>query len=239
MSFRIGCCGFAEAQRSYFAQFSLVEIQQTFYQPPQPATATRWRRSAPEDFVFLLKAWQLITHAPSSPTYRRLAREIPPEQRIRYGGFQTTEEVFAAWERTRELAGILRAPVVLFQSPASFVPTAGNSENLRRFFRGIDRGGLALAWEPRGGWPADLVRELCGELGLLHCVDPFKGPEVTGDPVYFRLHGITGYRYRYSDGDLRRLAGWCRGRSGYVLFNNIPMLEDARRFAKLLETEGE
>jgi uncharacterized protein YecE (DUF72 family) len=55
MKLKAGCCGFAEAQNMYFEQFPLVEIQQTFYQPPKPETVERWRRSAPEDFVFTLK----------------------------------------------------------------------------------------------------------------------------------------------------------------------------------------
>ena len=106
----VGCCGFAEAQKTYFAHFPLVEIQQTFYRPPMPQTAARWRRDAPEDFVFTLKAWQLITHEPSSPTYCRLPRAIPATEWERYGSFRPTAEVFAAWETTLEIAGILRAP---------------------------------------------------------------------------------------------------------------------------------
>jgi uncharacterized protein YecE (DUF72 family) len=234
MKLKVGCCGFAEAQKKYFEQFPLVEIQQTFYQPPKLETVERWRRNAPEDFVFTLKAWQLITHEPSSPTYRRLSREIPTAERNRYGSFRPTAEVFAAWEATREIAGILRAPVVVFQCPASFAPSPEHIENLRAFFCGVDRQGLKPAWEPRGDWPPETVRELCGELELLHCVDPFKGREVTRVPVYFRLHGISGYRYHYSDDDLRRIYEHCAGRQGFVLFNNVSMLEDAVRFLQLM-----
>ncbi|HUW19226.1 MAG TPA: DUF72 domain-containing protein [Sedimentisphaerales bacterium] len=43
---KVGCCGFPVARPEYFEQFSLVEIQQTFYQPPQPDTAKRWRDQA-------------------------------------------------------------------------------------------------------------------------------------------------------------------------------------------------
>lgn len=44
----------------------------------------------------------------------------------------------------------------------------------------------------------------------------------------------AGYRYRYTDKDLRQLATGCRGPT-YVLFNNLPMWGDARRFARLAE----
>ena len=45
---RLGCCGFPAAWEKYFRAFRLVEVQQTFYQPPRPATAERWRRGARE-----------------------------------------------------------------------------------------------------------------------------------------------------------------------------------------------
>jgi uncharacterized protein YecE (DUF72 family) len=65
---QVGCCGFAAAKAKYHKNFAVVEIQQTFYQPPQEKTAEKWRNEAPPDFEFTLKAWQLITHPPQSPT---------------------------------------------------------------------------------------------------------------------------------------------------------------------------
>ena len=70
----IGCVGFGPAHSSshYFEDLSAVELQQSFVQPPRAATLKRWRASAPPDFAFVVKAWQLVTHEPSSPTYRQL-----------------------------------------------------------------------------------------------------------------------------------------------------------------------
>ena len=48
--------------REYFETFPLVEVQQTFYEPPAPRTLLRWREQAPDSFEFTMKAWQLITH---------------------------------------------------------------------------------------------------------------------------------------------------------------------------------
>jgi uncharacterized protein YecE (DUF72 family) len=78
------------------------------------------------------------------------------------------------------------------------------------------------------------VRQLCEELGFVHGVDPFHQNPVFGSFSYFRLHGRTGYRYRYSDQELeqlREMAG--KHTSCYVMFNNTSMLEDARRFQRL------
>jgi uncharacterized protein YecE (DUF72 family) len=75
---KIGCCGFAVSRQKYFQSFKLVEIQHTFYQLAQLKTAEKWCDSATEDFEFTIKAWQLITHEFTSPTYRRLREKIDP-----------------------------------------------------------------------------------------------------------------------------------------------------------------
>ncbi len=69
---RIGLCGFTMAFEDYIREYQLVEVQQTFYEPPRDGTMRRWRAQAPSDFEFTIKAWQLITHDAASPTYRRL-----------------------------------------------------------------------------------------------------------------------------------------------------------------------
>jgi len=230
---RIGCCGFPVNKRRYAQYFSLVEVQQTFYQPPENKTLARWRAALPEDFEFTLKAWQLITHEATSPTYRRLREKISP--RARYGAFQPSEEVFAAWARTAEAARTLGASLILFQCPARFTPTANHIANLTTFFRRIARQDFCFAWEPRGPWDTQLVAQLCRQLDLIHVVDPFQAAPAWGALNYFRLHGRTGYRYRYTADDLRALAALCRGRkTTYVLFNNMTMFDDARRFQRLL-----
>jgi uncharacterized protein YecE (DUF72 family) len=73
---KVGCCGFRSARADYVQLFPVVEVQQTFYQPPQISTLKRWREDAPTDFEFTIKAWQLITHEARSPTYKRLKREL-------------------------------------------------------------------------------------------------------------------------------------------------------------------
>ena len=62
---------------------------------------------------------------------------------------------------------------------------------MSEFFGIIDRVGLRFAWEPRGAWPEELVFKLFEELQLIHCVDPFKNKQLSGDIRYFHLHGIN------------------------------------------------
>jgi uncharacterized protein YecE (DUF72 family) len=230
-SLHVGCCGWVLSQAEYFRNFSVMEVQQTFYQPPRLETLAKWREGAPREFEFTLKAWQLITHEPTSPTYQRLKIAIPQRTKARYGAFRPTEEVQCAWRTTLDCARALDARIILFQCPASFTPSDEHIENLRDFFAAArrDANDLVLAWEPRGKWTDRVVQALCTELHIIHAVDPFVQQPVTLRPRYFRLHGIGGYNYSYSDVDFDRLAGWCRGET-YVMFNNKSMAQDALRF---------
>jgi uncharacterized protein YecE (DUF72 family) len=235
---RIGLCGFTMAFEDYVREYRLVEIQQTFYEPPRDGTMRRWRALAPAGFEFTIKAWQLVTHDASSPTYRRLRSPLTEVDRAAVGGFRTSPVVLRAWERTLDCAAILRATAILLQCPASFRPTEENIDRLRSFFSTVERpSDVRILWEPRGPWPADSVAMLCDDLGLVHVVDPFVSNTVTPEQTYFRLHGITGARHVYSDAELKRLADLLpagEGRPAYVLFNNLPRVEDARRFRTIL-----
>ena len=225
---RVGCCGVAMAQRTYYETFSLIEIQKTFYHPPKPETADRWRAEAPGGFEFTVKAWQLLTHEASSPTYRRLRRKLSERETRDVGSFRWNDTTRRAWETTLDVARRLEADKILFQCPASFVPSAENEERLRTFFSEIDREGIICLWEPRGEWTRERIGTHCDELDLVHCVDPFDGLPWTEGLRYFRLHGVGGYHHRYTDAELERLADLAEeGAPVYFLFNNVAMREDA------------
>ena len=232
----VGCCGWTEAQARYVVDFPTIELQTTFYQPPPISVVKRWKSQAPPGFRFCLKAWQLITHTPSSPTYRRLKSAISATERELYGSFQRTEQVWLAWERTREVAQALQADVTVFQCPKSFLPTRENTNNLNVFFHQIERDNRIIAWEPRGeAWWPELIRVICAENNLIHCVDPFQSNPVFGDTLYWRLHGKAGYRYQYTDEDLAELDARLHDGAhapgpNYVMFNNIYSRQDAQRF---------
>ncbi|HEU4521062.1 MAG TPA: DUF72 domain-containing protein [Thermoanaerobaculia bacterium] len=240
MDVKVGLCGFTIGASAYFETFRVVEVQQTFYDPPAPLTLERWRAQAPPAFEFTMKAWQVITHAGTSRTYRRLKSPFTEKQRAEAGGFRLNATVMAAWQTTLACARRLRATAILFQCPASFRPTDENTAAMRRFFAEIDRpGSIRLLWEPRGPWPDDLVSDLCRDLGLVHAVDPFLRPSLTPELVYWRLHGNGSHYASYSDDDLARLRQWlAAGSEAYVMFNNIPRPGDAKRFLSLLQPQA-
>lgn len=171
---KIGCCGFAQGMKSYFSQFRLVEVQKTFYKMPKLETALRWRQQAPFDFEFTVKAWQLITHPPASPTYRKAGIKIPPDKEKHYGFFSPSDEVWKAWEETKRFAQALKAKLIVFQCPPSFRETEENVDNMKGFFKSAERAGVLFAWEPRGEWSERTIENLCSGLGLIHCVDPME-----------------------------------------------------------------
>jgi uncharacterized protein YecE (DUF72 family) len=234
---KIGCCGFGMAKAKYAKRFSVVEVQQTFYEPPKISTLERWRAMMPPAFEFILKAWQLITHAASSPTYRRLKTKLNSRELRQCGAFQKSEIVQKAWETTCAGARALRARHILLQCPAKFTPTAKNVRQMRHFFNWIERHEFKLLWEPRGEWPSQLIASLCADLELVHVVDPFLAKSQTPDFVYFRLHGGRGFRQIFTKKQLENVARMIPAAApSYVLFNNRNMLDDAAKFQNILRT---
>src|SRR5687767_6446452 len=230
------------AMEDYALHFPVVEVQNTFYEPPRDEVLRRWIAVTPTSLEYTMKVWQLVTHAATSPTYRRMKNALPAGAEP--GFFRDSTAVEQGWQRSVQCAHVLGATALLFQCPASLTPEAENVSRMRRSFERIERPrGARLLWEPRGSaWVKQraLALALCRDLGLVHVVDPFVTPPQPGAAVYWRLHGIGGPRHSYSDGELRRLWQLLRGvhsaEPAYVLFNNLPRVGDAKRFARLAPT---
>jgi uncharacterized protein YecE (DUF72 family) len=235
MDTQIGTCGFRMNKHEYSDVLKCVEVQHTFYQPPQIKTLEKWKSEMPVDFEFTLKAWQLITHESTSPTYKRLKKKLTEKEADESGFFKPTDIVAEGLATTLACADALKARTILFQCPAKFRQTPENIKNLRKFFKKADRGERIFAWEPRGPWDPKVVSKICGDLDLRHVVDPFVSRTTTPEKCYYRLHGIGGWRYRYEDGELDELISMLPDdQLAYVFFNNNVMTEDAIRFRRML-----
>jgi uncharacterized protein YecE (DUF72 family) len=137
-----------------------------------------------------------------------------------------------------------RRDALLFQCPASFAPDRENVDRMRRFFERNKRPAARLLWERRGErWVAkrSLALSLCRELDLVH-VDRFVTAPDPAQPVYWRLHGPAGPRSSYSDAKLRPLGEMLNAVTDpaprYVMFNNMPRVGDAKRFAQFVGANG-
>ncbi|RLE65207.1 MAG: DUF72 domain-containing protein [Thermoprotei archaeon] len=244
---KVGTCGWSikGGRKRYFETFKIIELQQTFYKLPRKETALKWRQEAPQGFEFELKAWQVITHPHTSPSWRKAGIRVSEEKKDKYGFLRPTEENFKAWEQTLEIAEILKAKIIVVQTPPSFGYTPVNYHNVENFFSSIRRNGFLIGWEPRGTWNNNLskVKMLVDKLDLIHIVDILRRNSVSKHNVaYFRLHGLGGrevnYRYKYTDDDLQRLCEKVKEYQQtkdeiYVLFNNIYMGSDALRFKNM------
>lgn len=216
-------------------EFEVVEVQVSFYRRITDKQINNWLKASPENFEFVLKAPQCATHPPNSPTYRR--SHLSSEERKGCGFFRLTDVVKREMEDFLDKAIKLRTKSVLFQTPASFRPTDENLQNMERFFSYFAHPEITYFWEPRGkDWDEETVKELCKKLKILHATDPFlELPLAQQEPVYFRMHGdLRTYNYRYSEHELKRLKELVKGRNGYIFFNNVYMLDNAREFRELL-----
>ncbi len=242
MIVRVGLCGFTMSMRDYARHFPVVEVQSTFYEPPSDEVIKKWPSGISPPLEYTMKVWQLVTHSANSPTYRRMKRALAPKDEP--GFFRNSAAVKKGWQRSLECAHLLSATGMLFQCPASFTPDKENVRRMRKFFERIERPHARLLWEPRGPkWVAerDLALSLCRDLDLVHVVDPFTTQPQTGHPIYWRLHGITGPRHSYTDAELHELHRMLRdaqpAEPAYIMFNNMPRIDDAERFCRILKGE--
>jgi len=246
----VGCCGIPVSRAKYFEALKAVELQNTFYDLPTEDWARSFRSSIPEDAIVTVKAWQVITHPHTSPTWRRMKRK-PSGDLSKYGFLRPTKENLEAWEKLRRIAQILGSKAIVFQTPPSFGYSEENLRNAIEFFKTVVRSEFLICWEPRGTWlqHTEAIRKVVS-LGVVHVVDILKRdpivPEDGTPALYTRLHGLGGeinYRYKYTDSDLQELADKVSRYSSvtpqfYVMFNNIYMFNDAVRFKNLAAEKG-
>jgi len=221
---KVGCCGFPTSMKKYFENFSLVELNSTFYRYPHMETVEGWRKKSPGTFEFAVKAHQDISHK--------------AKMEVNTGSLQ-------AFEHMKQICKTLNSKIMLIQTPGSFGPD--KLETAEKFFRKVSREGLVLAWETRGpNWETPEVykrlAQVLDELDVAHVTDPFRVmPVFTGEVSYFRLHGLGKqmYYYQYSDVELRKLKELTvpferQSREVCVLFNNLSMFDDGVRFMEYL-----
>jgi len=189
----------------YLKHFETAEINNTFYQLPEKETFAQWRDSAPEGFLFSVKASRYITH---------MKKLKDPEQPV------------ANFIARIEVLGNNLGPV-LFQLPPRWRP---NIERLTSFLTTLPED-HRYAFEFRDeSWFAKRTEEALRDRGAAFCIYEFEHREsprpVTADFVYVRLHGPDGaYQGKYDDQTLKRWAedilSWVNeGKKVFCYFDN-------------------
>jgi uncharacterized protein YecE (DUF72 family) len=151
----------------YAERFATVEVNATFYRLPRRDTVADWRRRAPVDFVFTIKASRYLTHV------RRLRDPEDPVRRLM---------------ETIEPLGERLGPVLLQLPPG--MPS--DLEALDRALRSFPSG-VRLAVEPRDpSWFTPATRALLERRGAAWCMADRPGWSAprwrTAEWGYLRLH---------------------------------------------------
>jgi uncharacterized protein YecE (DUF72 family) len=216
----------------YSRFFNTVELNSSFYKPPNPEYVRNWVRRTPDGFLFTVKLWQKFTHP------KMFKKATGEEAAI------SSEDIELFKSSLRPLADAGKLGALLAQFPPSFK----NDKFGRQIIRAVCGafGDYRLAFELRDrSWSDDpgteaLLRE-CRAAWVR--IDEPKFPSsialetpVTSDLAYFRFHGRnkenwwsgdneTRYKYYYSPQEIEELAAGIQKAAGrtqllFAQFNN-------------------
>jgi uncharacterized protein YecE (DUF72 family) len=212
----------------YFAQrFQTTEVNNTFYNLPEPSVFEQWEQTAPAGFVFALKMSRFLSH---------LKRLSDPE-----------EPVARFMERARRLGQKLGP--ILIQLPPSLRADAGRLRATLSAFPSHQRVAVEFRHE---SWFVPEIRAVLEEEHAALCLqDGGRGPRTpawdTAGWGYVRFHhGRASPASSYGRDALgtwvRRLSGvWPELADLYAYFNNDwngCALRDAIVFAEIASASG-
>ena len=217
----------------YYSQFfKTVEVNSSFYRPPNPGYVQNWVRRVPRDFLFTVKLWQKFTHP---KMYEEATGEVASISQDDVDLFKDSIEPLAA-------SGKLGA--LLAQFPPSFKNDRYGQQILLAVIMTFGKYRLAVELRHRS-WSDDrnsaqLLRE--NNVSWVHIDEPKFQSSVaselpyTSDMAYFRFHGRnkerwwqgdneTRYQYLYSKGEVTELVDKVKTASEqtnytFALFNN-------------------
>ena len=217
----------------YYSQFfNTVELNSSFYRPPNPGYVYNWVKCTPPDFRFAVKLWQKFTHP---KMYEQATGE---EAVISQADVELFERSLEPLVKTGKLGALL----------AQFPPSFKNDGNGRQILEAVARtfGRYPLAVELRHrSWSDDesTAGFLRGNnIAWVQIDEPkFKTSVAAEVPLttgmaYFRFHGRnakdwwtgdseTRYRYLYSPEEIEELAAVVSAAAGevetmFAFFNN-------------------
>jgi uncharacterized protein YecE (DUF72 family) len=198
---------------AYAERLPTVEVDSTFYRPPDPGTLARWYEATPPGFRFALKAPREITHE------RRLAGVAAPVEAFRLATAELEEKL---------------GPI-LFQLP----PTLEKDlPLLRELLALVPRGGHTAVEFRHPSWRDDAVLAALRQAGAALCV--VDGSRGDGELVSTARFGYLRLaRPDYSRGALERWVERLRAQpweEAFVYFKNALAAkapELAREMARL------
>jgi len=217
----------------YYSQFfNTVEINSSFYRPPNPGYVYNWVKRVPEDFLFSVKLWQKFTHP-------KMYQEATGEAAV------ISQDDVDLFRRSLEpLARNGKLGALLAQFPPSFNNDGFGQQIMEAVIRTFSEYRLAVELRHRSWSDDDNTGRFLRDKNVTWVkIDEPKFQSsisaevpVTSDMAYFRFHGRnkemwwkgdseTRYKYLYSDDEIQELVEEVRAVSGeakytFALFNN-------------------
>ncbi|MFX0196203.1 MAG: DUF72 domain-containing protein [Candidatus Hodarchaeota archaeon] len=217
----------------YYSQFfNTVEVNSSFYRPPNPGYVYNWARRVPEGFLFTVKLWQKFTHP-------RMYEEATGE-----AAAISQKDVDLFKQSIEPLARYGKLGALLAQFPPSFKNDSHGQQILGAVIKTFREYRLAVELRHRS-WSDDenSARFLKENNVTWVQIDEPKfqssiAAEVpnTADVAYFRFHGRnkemwwkgdseTRYKYLYSSDEINELVGKVKIAAGqtkllFAFFNN-------------------
>ncbi|UCE97778.1 MAG: DUF72 domain-containing protein [Dehalococcoidia bacterium] len=198
----------------YYSQFfNTVEINSTFYRPPNPGYVYNWINRVPEKFLFSVKLWQKFTHP-------KMYEEATGKEAVIS---KTDVDLFIDSISPLIQAGKLGA--LLAQFPPSFKNNSNEWKILQAVVNTFGQYKLAIELRHRS-WSDDEQTALFlrdNNVAWVHIDEPKFYSSIaadlplTSDFAYFRFHGRnaemwwegnneTRYQYLYSHKEISNLA---------------------------------
>src|SRR4030042_4766497 len=198
----------------YYSQFfNTVEINSSFYRPPDPGYVYNWARRVPPGFLFAVKLWQKFTHP---KMYQETTGEVAAISQQDVDIFNRSLEPLA---KRRKLGALLA------QVPPSFKNDGYGQQMLGALAKTVGQHPLAVELRHRSWSDDENTARLLQEYHIAWVqIDEPKlrtsvatEVPVTADMAYFRFHGRnakdwwtgdaeTRYKYHYPPEEITALA---------------------------------
>jgi hypothetical protein len=144
----------------YFGELDYLELSLLY---AGPAKHAKWTAFAGK--IGLVAPFSLTHRQPPS------GNKLWPHDATT-GDFRDSPTSRATLEPLREAIAAVSASCVVFRSPESFSPSAGNRDVLRKFFTEIATFDLPRVWIPGGLWNVPTTVKMATELGVVPAIDP-------------------------------------------------------------------
>jgi uncharacterized protein YecE (DUF72 family) len=217
----------------YYSQFfNTVEINSSFYRPPNPEYVHNWVRRVPEGFLFTVKLWQKFTHP------KMYKESTGREAEISQQDIDLFNQSIEPLVKSGKLGALLA------QFPPSFKNDARGRQILNAVTRTFGRYRLAVELRHRSWSDDERIAQFLREnnVAWVHIDEPKFRTSVaeelplTSSTAYFRFHGRntemwwqgdteTRYQYLYSLEEISELADKVKTSAGqakltFAFFNN-------------------